>query len=980
MVLADPTTDSNAGGAATNNRSFDLTAVDGDGDSIMLDNPALSGTGVDFALVGSTFELGQAVVYDAGGGTPIGGLVHGGTYYIIASTNQFNLQGDLRLVDEQVVQLAETEAEALAGVAIDIDPSVATQVAQHQLRAKHIIDSGRTTGLGIQANLSSSDSVSSNAGFEVEEDPQGDPPPDDETGYDNDQSIFENLFNSLTADYSANSNAGGGGASSSLQLAAAVTFFKADHDVNAIVRSPADLQSNEDLEVIATISEEIKLEAESKVTTAEDDGASNSAISAAIIVGLFDNTAKATVESGAQLDALRATRVISDITYPLLKRPDEFIPTNLGELIDGLKEKSTLTGLAGVVAKKGEGLSDFLKKALGLDNSLSDLFNTWAKASGKAGGTSISGAVNFLMFTNVSEAIVQSGVQINQDLNFRDPQQNSHANNTGQQVVSIEATNYAQLINVTGFFDFDIASLNINAVGTESTEGGVGGSIFIALINNTTTSLVESGAAVFSGQSGGFNMKAEEAMFSGSFAQAGANSGSYAIGGTFSYFEQNSNNLAHLDSGAIVTGRNAVVYAGNLETQANWAGGVATGESVGAGIAVAVNQVNRRTRALIGEEDDDPANQINIDVTDGVQTLAMVSGDVWSFTIAGAEVGEEESDDSGGGSTPEATDPLAGVDTSAAFDSSSTSQQNQAQTGIGIAAAASVNLIEDETTSRIVDAGQINAGYITADAENAVSVVAATGGLATVSGDSGDTSAALAGAFSYNELTATTVAEVRYASLFLTGNSAGSDVLGINAVASGNVFAASAGGAGSEASGNSGDGTSGSGSTAISIAGSVSVNTIGGETTAALRDSIVNLETGNVIVRSEDGADILAFAGGLSLATASGDQGSSTAAAAGVAISVNKLSTSAQALVENANVSWADGAVGDLQVEAVNSRSIGAFTIGGAVSAASGSQGSGAAGAAQISKVLAPLAVSASITLVAAPPVPTRPPLSTIPF
>ena len=55
----------------------------------------------------NTFELGQAVVYHEGT-APIAGLVNGGTYYVVASTNQTNLQGDTRFADAQVIGLAET--------------------------------------------------------------------------------------------------------------------------------------------------------------------------------------------------------------------------------------------------------------------------------------------------------------------------------------------------------------------------------------------------------------------------------------------------------------------------------------------------------------------------------------------------------------------------------------------------------------------------------------------------------------------------------------------------------------------------------------------------------------------------------------------------------------------------------------------------------------------------------------------------------
>jgi hypothetical protein len=83
----------------------------------------------DFSLYGSTFELGQAVKYSSGGGTAIGGLEDGKVYYVVASTNEKNLNGDNRFVGEQVIQLAETENKARAGVFIEFDPTQATGIA-----------------------------------------------------------------------------------------------------------------------------------------------------------------------------------------------------------------------------------------------------------------------------------------------------------------------------------------------------------------------------------------------------------------------------------------------------------------------------------------------------------------------------------------------------------------------------------------------------------------------------------------------------------------------------------------------------------------------------------------------------------------------------------------------------------------------------------------------------------------------------------
>ena len=284
-------------------------AVNNTADTITLDNDAVTGSGSSFALLGSTFELGQAVRYDAPvGGTAIGGLESGKVYYVKVSTNENNLQGDLRFVDKQVIQLAETENKARAGIILELDPTNVT--GEHTLRAYHVIDSGLTTGLGVRAELDTTDSVTATSG-------------DDE-----DDSILEQVVTFLTTGTTKNTNSvakgvfegllgGSAGKSSSLSLAGALAFNKVDNDVRANVGGSAVLKSGEDLEVVATIAEGLQLNAESD-TAPKSDGprpqtksaADNGkyAGSAAVIVGLYENTAEATVFSGAILDGFRDAR------------------------------------------------------------------------------------------------------------------------------------------------------------------------------------------------------------------------------------------------------------------------------------------------------------------------------------------------------------------------------------------------------------------------------------------------------------------------------------------------------------------------------------------------------------------------------------------------------------------------------------------------------------------------------------------------
>src|SRR5205823_2394287 len=111
-------------------------------------------------------------------------------------------------------------------------------------------------------------------------------------------------------------------------------------------------------------------------------------VSVAVIVGIEGNSARAIIDSGAHLDAMRALRLISSVTYPYLTRPDEFIPLSGSELVAQLKNDGY------------DSVNDYLDGTLGLQ---SKLFNTWARSTAKSDDLALGGSVNVLDFTNVAE-------------------------------------------------------------------------------------------------------------------------------------------------------------------------------------------------------------------------------------------------------------------------------------------------------------------------------------------------------------------------------------------------------------------------------------------------------------------------------------------------------------------------------------------------------------------------------------------------
>ncbi len=988
-----------------NTKEFDGSQVDSQRSRITLDNPAFSWSDneVDWQLLGLTFELGQAVVYHQGT-EEIEGLVDGQTYYVITGINEFDLQGDSRWIQHQVIQLAETEMEARAGVNISFSLAD-TAATGFRLEAKHVLDSGFSNGIGILANLKAEDKAKAEAGIE-DEDKLPEPLEfikEDILGFNAFESLIGKLL-SLGGGNAAQQGAQSAGVQGSeVKVSGAFAFCFADHDVTTDVGGTAVLKSNEDLEIKATIDHEVQLSAESKIGKPEKgtSGGSSQASttfagSIAVDVGIFNTDAQATVHSGAQLDALRATRVISLIEHPYITSPDEFIPSTLGEFMSSLESEGY------------EALSKYVK-------AKEKLFNTWTTAESEADTVSIAGMVNVLSFTNTAKALVESGVKINQDTAWRDFGQNPHENNrqtipdpedgtpmipdpndptADEQVVSVEASNYMQMINMTGFFGFKKPDLKageyspLDLAASKSGKGGVGGALFVLLINNTTHSTVQDGASIYSGADGTFNMKADENLFNIDLGQAGASAGTVSVGGTVMYTGQHSDTVAQLGAGANVTGREVSIYAANLETNAMWAGGVAMGTGLGVGISVAVNNIDRRTLALIGPEVNNPitpADIPGIHVAEDVTARAIVGGELWAFTVAGAVVSQQKdepvpngpgntSSGSGSGGANDA-DPLDGVSLPLLFDEAPnpsggsgappSDQSQKQQTGVGIAAAAGVNLVNETTQASVIDVGQVDAGSLSLTAENRTRVVAATGGLAYTRKGSGGTGVSLAGAFSYNGITATTTTLAEDTNFTLTGNAIEWPPVGkvedlteklptvrITSLAEGKIIAAAAGGAGAVAAGGSGSGGGGTGgSTAVAVAGSVSVNTITSDNSAAARNAHFTLSDsgldedskGHVLIAASDTSSIFALGGGLSLSIATGQKGGSTAVSVGIAISVNIIDSSTTALLEDADVTWQDNSIGDLLIKADSAETIDAYTIAGAVSVAKGTTGSGIA-------------------------------------
>ena len=444
----------------------------------------------DPAIEDSTVLNGQTVVESD---QPISGLEDGQSYYVV-------------VVNPTTIRLASSLGAAQNAVPIQL--SQGTDLTGVGLGSQHTLQApGGTDAVDINAGLTATNFASSNSVI-------GAPAPDPATTLINNlvtvnpEDVVAGLTGLVTHLAQASQNTGsssaqsglGGGLSSSFGIAGAVTLTYVDHDVETTIGSTAQISSSADLKLGSDITES-KATAATATATKTDPAAASVAV--AVGVGLYDNTARATVDGGATLDAGATVGVESTVSYPILL-------ANLLTSINPLDYLSSGNTIGLQYANDGSlGYAD-------------NLFNTFVVAAGNTALVGAGGAFAYNQFHNDSEAVLEPGAMVNQD---DDSGQATPRFRTGNQAVAVTADTDMTLINVVG-----IGALSLNfaggiaaykdltkAVGTPSdkmlsgiqdlfnpfgasgSEGGIGASLDIDNVNDTTIADVGAGAQVYTG-------------------------------------------------------------------------------------------------------------------------------------------------------------------------------------------------------------------------------------------------------------------------------------------------------------------------------------------------------------------------------------------------------------------------------------------------------------------------------------------------
>jgi filamentous hemagglutinin family protein len=403
-------------------------------------------------------------------------------------------------------------------------------------------------------------------------------------------------------------NAGWFGTDSDLSLAGSLAYADSTNTVTSEIAGSAVLKSKMDVDVTASISDRVQTAAESVIS---NDGENDNAISAAVIVGSYSNTSKALIDDNASVDAGQDLLIDSTITYPFLTEPAELY---------------TLEDFSGPAK-----LGTLLDQKLGIQ---SKLFNSWARSVGKGddGSFGISGSVDYMNFTNDSEAVIGKNALINQDTDYQ----------TDAQAISLNAETNMKLVDMSGIFDINLQASTLDelkkkkdslgnwiSMGASGSYGGIGGAALLMFLNNTTVAQIDDGAKVHTGTEGDLTVNAKTDITNIALVQSGASAGTFAVGASFSYVDQDDTTTAKIDSGSIINTGEATVSAKDETILFNVAGGVVKGQNLGIGASVSINNIARNTQALIGHATFDPlscitGNTVNLGYNHGYSTGVAV--------------------------------------------------------------------------------------------------------------------------------------------------------------------------------------------------------------------------------------------------------------------------------------------------------------------------------------------------------------------
>ncbi len=906
---------------------------------------SLSDPGAPSAVVISNMN-GQGTIGDlTEGDVAISGLTDATTYYVVNTgvngAAQFDSQGD------QIIRLV-SDPEDVANdepIVLTQNSSSTSDKVQYALSPGTLID-----GIGVQSSLTTSNTV------KVQ--PQIGGKFNKETGFKN--LLSRSDLSLATIFGSAQAQSGGTGAldskgnvvqdihNDSLSLGGGIGIIVTNNNVNAEVGNAGTtvLSTPNNVTVTSTNTQTDQSLVMSDVSKPKTSSG-GAAVDLAFAVGVFQNTADATIFGDASIDAGQAINVTSLLLYPFVTQPDE---------IDSAQ------ALGDFVQQQGASLitTDLLDGTLGLGTLF---LNDWVVARAKAQGSqaaAIAGSIDVNVYTNNANAIVESGARLNQNMNAElDPGNVS----LKDQSVSVTANVAMDLVEMAGIGKW---SLNDSPLAKKYYEGksaadqwaggdiidmygrsgstSVGGSVLVDSITDNVYAEIEGDAEVTVGSQGSLTLDANENIFRIAIATAGgktdANS-KFAFAGSAVALRQVSNVQAGLvvnsatSVGPTVTGGgtltitaatgatpansdNSLILAGlELEIAGSMIDAGSGADALGA--STVVNDVTTNVEAFVGT---DPTPSANLDPTKtttgavdlsvGNTSLSATTSGIWISVVATATVL------TGSTSTPvdqgdTAEDPLDGISLPSLFQLPAS--EYDVESGYGLAGSAGINIISQTDLAYINAEGTINTGTLSLNADLDPIIVQFAGGVAVSLNDGKETTDGgtdIAGSFAINQINSDTesfIADFGTSGLTVTSTAldpAGGSAVTLTATRGGTLATFSAAVAAN------------TNLASNAFSGSISVNRLV-DTTDTLIDGVTLHATGSAALNALNNALVIAIGGGASY----------TAGAKGVGASLafNQLSGDTESGVIGTKRSASVVLGGSLNATAINDQTLSALAV-----------------------------------------------------
>ena len=661
-----------------------------------------------------------------------------------------------------------------------------------------------------------------------------------------DEIIFEKLSDFMAAAPSTDSR---GGATSKLGLSASFVWGENTNKVKAEIAPSAHVTTTEALTVRAKSNDSLsystsaavdqrEVEQQSEGDTKSAEQKKQIAISASVAVAQNTNQAEALIGDGAVVNAGGATTVYAEVSI------DPFYAA-WTTMIDKFKDMdwnsaSAWYDLAGAVK---DVVADPIHGTI------------WSQTAVESDKLALAGAVDF--FTLHNQATAKIGAAI---VNV-----GTGAASTGQDV-SVIAKASQGLLGLSGVPEFDPTSLGQN---TQSGKAGFGGSYLQMDLSGGTDASIAKGAVV---RADDVVVAAHTDFQQISVAETMGKAGKVSINGAFTLVNADVNTIAQIGSGGSLTAQDVLVKSLDDSLYINVGGGVARSGSVGIGFSIALNDISRTVQAVVGNRDGETGSGGTVVAAGNVRVDAQISNTISAFTVAGAGPAGADDPNAKGGD---------GTKTNAGDGG------KQGKSGVGISAAADVNLVNDTVVAKIANlasvtvngsadsSAQVQSNFDASSsdtetlkaglqvfAENRALVLGGAGALTVAT----DKSAGLAGAFTWNQLTKDTRASVADATVAVAS------ALAVNAKNTGAMWSVSAGAAGGDK---------------VGIAGSVAYSNVNNLTDASMVGATITVG-GKTTITAEDDSDIRSIAGAASY-------GGKAGIGAGVAISTIDSDTTARA-------------------------------------------------------------------------------------